>query len=201
MAAGLFLTGCGTPGAPLPPSLKLPDPVVDLSASRTGNQVSLTWTMPKKNTDKLLTKGNIATRVCRKEESGACLPVPGELSFAPAAHGSFTETLPTALAAGSPRSLTYFVELRNNSERSAGLSNAAVVLAGEAPGPVTGLSAEVRKDGVVLRWNPGLSATDSAAAATSAATVIRLRRTLLTPQSKTESAAGAGSQGSACSAA
>jgi hypothetical protein len=194
MAAGLFVTGCGTPGAPLPPSLKLPDPVVDLSATRTGNQVSLIWTMPKKNTDKLVIKGNIEVRVCRKEVSGACMPVPGELSFAPVAHGSFTETLPAALAAGSPRSLTYFVELRNNRGRSAGLSNAAVVLAGEAPGPVTGLLAEVRKDGVVLRWNPGPGAADSATAAAQASTVIRLRRTLLTSQPKTESAARPGLQ-------
>jgi len=56
LAMGLAITGCGTPGAPLPPSLKLPDPVTDLSAARTGNQVTLTWTMPKKNKDKLLLK-------------------------------------------------------------------------------------------------------------------------------------------------
>ena len=37
-----IISGCGTPGAPMPPSLKLPDPVTDLSALRTGNQVSLT---------------------------------------------------------------------------------------------------------------------------------------------------------------
>jgi hypothetical protein len=194
LAVGLLLTGCGTPGAPLPPSLKLPDPVVDLSASRTGNQVSLTWTMPKKNTDKLLIKGNIPVHVCRKDGTGDCVPVPGELSFAPAAHGSFTETLPVSLAAGPPRSLTYFVELRNNRGRSAGLSNAAVVLAGEAPGPVNGLSAEVRKEGVILRWNSGPGAADSAGATSQASAFIRLRRTLLTPQTKAESATGPGSQ-------
>jgi len=182
IAMGIGLNGCGTPGAPLPPSLKLPDPVANLSAVRTGDQIALTWAMPRKNTDKLLIKGNTAVRVCRKEGSGACVPVPGDLAFAPEAHGSFTETLPAALAAGMPRPLTYFVELRNSKGRSAGLSNGAVVLAGAAPGPVGGLSAQVRKAGVVLRW--------TADSAQEPANVIRLHRKLLTPQPK----AGAGNK-------
>ena len=66
LAAGLLATGCGTPGTPLPPSLHLPDPVTDLTAVRNGDQVSLTWTMPRKNTEKILLKGDIAVRICRK---------------------------------------------------------------------------------------------------------------------------------------
>jgi hypothetical protein len=176
LAAGLTFTGCGTPGAPLPPSLKLPDQVTDLSATRTGNQISLTWTMPKKNTDKLLLKGNVPVRVCRKEGAGNCVPAGGQLQLAPGADGVFTETLPQPLAAGAPRALTYFVELTNHNGRSAGLSNGAVVLAGEAPGPVAGLAAQVRKDGIALRWTP-----DHAAAQEPTPTVIRLHRKLLTP--------------------
>ncbi len=58
LAVGLcvLLPGCGTPGAPQPPSLNLPAPVEDLSAIRTGDQVALTWTMPRRNTDKTLLK-------------------------------------------------------------------------------------------------------------------------------------------------
>jgi hypothetical protein len=174
LAIGLILTGCGTPGAPMPPSLKLPGPVTDLSATRAGNQIALAWTMPKKNTDKLLLKGNVPARVCRKEEDGVCALVASGLEFAPGANGAFTETLPPALAAGTPRKLAYFVELTNRNGRSAGLSNAAVVLAGEAPASVTDLTAEVRKDGIVLRWTPGTS--DGAPQES-----IRLHRKLLTP--------------------
>jgi hypothetical protein len=161
----------------MPPSLNLPDRVTDLSATRTGNQVSLTWTMPKKNTDKLLLKGTVPVRICRKEGPSACAPVPSSLLLAPGTDGSFTETLPPPLSAGAPRALTYFVELRNRNGRSAGFSNAAVVLAGEAPGPVVGLEAQVRKSGVALRWSP-----ESAASGQSASTAIRLHRKLLTPQ-------------------
>src|ERR1019366_2440600 len=93
-AGALFLTGCGTPGAPQPPSLNLPDRVTNLAATRTGNQVSLTWTMPKKNTDKLLLKGAVNVRVCRKENTRPCEQAGGSLILAPGATGSFAETLP-----------------------------------------------------------------------------------------------------------
>ena len=176
LASTLALAGCGTPGAPLPPSLNLPEPVTDLAANRAGNQVTLTWTMPKKNTDKLLLKGEIAVRACRKEAPETCDPAGAELSLAPGAGGTLTETVPAALVSGAPRPLSYFVELRNRNGRSAGLSNAAVVLAGEAPAPVTGLAAAVHRNGIVLRWTTlgALTPQPSPAA-------IRLQRKLLTP--------------------
>jgi len=169
MGIALLFEGCGTPGAPLAPSLNLPDTVNDLAAQRTGDRVTLTWKMPGKTTDKLLLKSEIPVRVCRKEGSGACATVPGNLLLAPNAVGAFTETLPQNLATGTPRSLSYFVELLNRNGRSAGLSNPSVILAGQAPAPVANLSAKVIKAGVVLRWPPG-----------SASEAIRLHRKLLT---------------------
>jgi hypothetical protein len=170
-----LVSGCGTPGAPQPPSLNLPDPVTDLSAVRTGNVVALTWTMPRRNTDKLLLKGTIEVNICRKQDAATgasaalCEPA-GHVQFGPAEDGSFSETLPNPLIAGAPRALTYFVELKNGRGRSAGMSNPAPAVAGEAPGPVTGLSAEVRRSGVVLRWNPSVPGVS-----------VRLHRKLLTP--------------------
>ena len=101
-----FVCGCGTPGAPLPPSLNLPDRVTDLSATRAGNQVSLTWTMPRRNTDKLPLKNKIDVHVCRREKAGdsadPCAPA-GELQLPPSSDGTFSETLPPALEGGAPR--------------------------------------------------------------------------------------------------
>jgi hypothetical protein len=189
LAAATVFTGCGTPGAPLPPSLKLPDPVTNLAATRTGNEVALAWTMPKKNTDKLLIKGNISVHVCRREGPGACQPLGASLSFAPDAKATFTEALPQALASGAPRPLTYFVELLSPHGRSAGPSNSAHVLAGEAPAPVTGLSTQLRQDGVVLHWT-----AESPAGRGSAETVVRLHRKLLTPQGQAALQKETGSQ-------
>jgi len=169
LCVAFALAGCGTPGAPLPPSLNLPEPVTNLAAVRAGDKVTLTWTMPRRNTDKMILKSPLAVRVCRREGTGAC-ETAANLTMAPMALGTFAETLPAGLASGTPRALSYFVELKNHNGRSAGLSNAAVVLAGQAPTPVADLNAEVRKDGIVLRWKAG----DSQEA-------IRLVRTLENP--------------------
>jgi len=184
LAAGLALSGCGLPGAPQPPSLNLPNRVTDLSAARTGNQVSLTWTMPKKNTDKLLLKGEVQARVCRRETSAGPCVTAGTAQFAPGADATFIETLPAGLTAGTPRAVSYFVELQNRKGRSAGLSNGAEVAAGAAPAAVTDLSAEVAKTGVLLRWAANESAGGNADE--SAGVAVRLERTLLTPQTKAE---------------
>lgn len=168
-------TGCGTPGAPQPPSLNLPKPVTDLSAVRAGDQVTLTWTMPEKNTDKLKIQEKVAVHVCRREEKGGACADAGKLTLDPGADGTWTDTLPPALASGAVRPLVYCVELMNTRGRSAGLSNPADLLAGPAPGVVRGFAAEVQKAGVVLRWS-----------AAQPETAIRLRRKLLTPQSTTK---------------
>jgi hypothetical protein len=177
LALAAVLAGCGMPGAPLPPSLHLPDPIADLTATRTGDQVELNWTMTKKDTDKLLLKGSVPVRVCRKQDGDRVCSQAGELNLPPGGEGSFTETLPQPLAAGSPRGLTYYVELRNRNGRSAGQSNGAMVVAGQAPGAVDGFAAEVRKDGVVLRWSAGTPET-----------AVRLHRRLLraAPVAKTQ---------------
>jgi hypothetical protein len=140
--------------------------------------------MPKKNTDKLLLKGNQQVVVCRKEGvAGRCVAA-GDPQLTPGAEGAFTETLTSALTAGAPRELDYFVEVRNRNGRSAGLSNAAAVLAGQAPDAVSGLGAEVHKEGVVLHWTPGGLDTNSMA--------IRLHRKLLTPAAANRNAGQSG---------
>lgn len=179
LAGAVFFTGCGMPGAPQPPSLNLPERVTDLSAARNGGQVSLTWTMPKKNTDKLLLKGGIQARVCRKETAAGDCVTAGTAQFAPGADATFTDTLPAALASGPPRTLTYFVELENSKDRSAGLSNDTEVLAGQAPSAVSDLTAAMARNGVLLRWTPAAETVS-----------VRLDRKLLTPPQKPEKQQG-----------
>lgn len=169
LAAGL--TACGTPAAPQPPSLNLPSPASDLAATRTGNAVQLNWTMPSRTTDKLPISGSITVHICRGETPASCVATGPDQSVAPGVEHTFTESLPASLTTGAPRLLHYWVELKNRKGRSAGLSNAASVLAGEAPGPITGLSAALHKDGVVLRWAPDGESVP-----------VRLHRTLLTPE-------------------
>jgi hypothetical protein len=161
------------PGSPLPPSLNLPVQVSDLSATRTGERVRLTWTMPTKNTDKLLLKGKVQVRVCRKQGTAPdCVQV-GMLEKDPGAAVDVGQELPEEMATGMPRPVTYYVELLNKNGKSAGISNPAVVAAGEAPAAVLGLDAEIQKVGVVLHWNAAIEGPT--------ATAVRLQRKLLTP--------------------
>jgi len=170
------LAGCGMPGAPQPPSLNLPNRVTDLSAVRTGDQVALTWSMPKRNTDKMLLTANITARICRNQVVVAPCAAVATLQLAPDSDGTFTDVLPPPLAAGPPHLLTYFVELDNRKGRSAGLSNGASVLAGEAPPAISGLTAAMRPGGVLLSWTPAPPGSSPVA--------IRLERKLLTLPTK-----------------
>jgi hypothetical protein len=169
------LTGCGMPGAPQPPSLNLADPVANLTAVRTGDQVALSWKMPLRNTDKILIKGPVATRICRNETTPASCNSVTMLQETPGTDATFTDTLPPALASGSPRPLHYFVELVNRKGRSAGLSNGALILAGQAPAALNHFTGEIRKEGVLLHWAPAPSSPSVA---------LRLSRRLLTPPVK-----------------
>jgi len=173
LAASLALAGCGMPGAPQPPSLDLPDRVDDLSAVRTGNQVALAWTMPKRDTDKVPLKGNVTVRICRNESAAQGCFAAAMIELSSGADGAFTDILPPALTGGAPRVLTYFVELDNRKGRSAGLSNGVQVLAGEAPAAVDDLAAEMRREGVLLRWEP--------APPEAAPVAVRLVRKLVAP--------------------
>jgi hypothetical protein len=184
LAATVALAGCGMPGAPQPPSLDLPDRVGDLSAIRTGNQVVLTWSMPKRDTDKLPLKGNVAVRICRNESVAAGCTAAAAFELAPDADGAYTDNLPPALAEGALRVLTYFVELDNRKGRSAGLSNNAQIVAGEAPAAVEGLAAEMHRDGALLRW----SSTPSEATPVA----VRLVRKLVSPPASQPAATKSG---------
>lgn len=171
LTAGL-LAGCGTPAAPLAPTLKLPEPPKDLSAIRSENKVHLKWTMPRRSTDNILLQGNIGVYVWRTPGSGKGELI-GDLSLAPGLAGELSDQLPPRMQTGSPSPISYTVELLNHLGHSAGLSNIAYSAAGVAPTPVRNLSAGMAKDGVHLHWqnNPSEAPHD----------LLRIHRKLLDP--------------------
>jgi hypothetical protein len=165
------LTGCGSPASPEPPSLNLPIPVTDLSAARTGNKVQLAWTMPKRTTDKVTLRHLINATVCRAIETAACTDV-ATRDVAPGAAGTYADILPPDLAQGPNRLLRYQVFLRNHAGKSAGPSNLAYSVAGSSPAAITGLTGQMRPNGVVLSWTP--------ASEPGRAMIIRIEREQLT---------------------
>jgi hypothetical protein len=148
-----MMTGCGAPAAPEPPSLNLPTAVVNLSAVRVADSVHLVWTMPTRTTDRAALKHPITVQVCRMVGSGPCANI-ASLKVPPGGAGAFTDALQSNLIEGSDRLLRYEVFLRNHAGKSAGPSNIAYSAAGACPAAVTGLTHQVRSDGVLLSWKP-----------------------------------------------
>lgn len=196
-SGGLALVvGCGLAANPQPPTLWLPNPPKDLTATRVGDEVHLDWTMPKETTDKVVLKGDQRAHFCWMSEApvmrktapagkvgtaGKAAPLApkvgldpckgvGDGMFPPDKHADYTAKMPAELVGGAPRAEAFFVELQNHAGKTAGLSNAAWVATGAAPPGVTGLRLEVQAAGVVLHWDK---------AAPRAAMVLRIHRTLL----------------------
>src|SRR5207302_1087146 len=136
VSATFMLAACATIGPPQPPSLELPKPPTDLRATRKGDKVLLTWTIPTLTTDRQTVRSLGATRICRGLEKvlTSCAPVgeaapPQNMAEIRKSTGkkvatSYADTLPSELERDNPLGyVTYAVEVRNASGRSAGLSN------------------------------------------------------------------------------
>lgn len=166
-----LLVGCGSPGAPRPPSLNLPEPVSDLRAVRKGDRVYLAWTVPMETTDHQSIRHLGATRICRSADvaSSECRNPVGEVSVAqvsPAGSAEhkpaqsparvqavYTDNLPAAMLGDNPAAQVFYaVSMENEKGRSAGLSNVVSVPAGVALPPPSDFRAQVTAEGVILSW-------------------------------------------------
>jgi hypothetical protein len=171
VAALVWLTGCASIGAPLPPSLELPKAPSDLRAARKGDRITLTWTVPPRTTDRQRVRYLGKTHVCRGLEPVVVVPALKECGSpigdaapppdfaetnklsAKKLTASFTDTLPSDLQLRNAfGSATYAVEVLNRDGRGAGLSNQVhVPLTPALPSPKN-FSAQVTAQGVVLTW-------------------------------------------------
>jgi hypothetical protein len=171
LSAGVLLivtSGCGTPGAPMPPSLDLPKPVQDLQASRRGDVVTLSWTVPQETTDQTTMRKLGVTRVCRAinqvymQTCAAVLEVPppagakpDEASGKEAKQLTARDTLPPT--AGLHDFAVYAVEVENARARSAGLSNQVPVPLSPISQPEALSEAKVTPDAVLVGGSIKLS--------------------------------------------
>ncbi len=169
----ILLAGCGMPGPPQPPSLKLPKVVEDLDVQRVGRQVLLRWTGPSANTDKTRVEAGATAVVCRKSSpQGMCEKV-GSVPNRPGAAMEYADTLPPELQAGEARVIGYEVATENRHQRAAGWSLAVPVAAGQSAPDVAQLTATNTPHGVQLAWQ-------TAGPAAGGEIVYRIFRTRLT---------------------
>jgi len=155
------LTGCGAPGAPLPPSLGIPKPVSDLKAVRKGDTVTLTWSAPEETSDGALIRkpGKMAvSRVLQASQGGGTTPVvvavvPLEPALKDQQPPTASDSLADLLKAPQGDFVTYYVVSRSSSGKSAGTSNQAsvpMVPTPPAPQRVKGVAVA---QGVSLAWD------------------------------------------------
>src|SRR6185312_6106649 len=151
--------GCGTPGAPQPPSLRLPKPVSDLQAIRKGDDVYLRWTVPTKTTDNsgVRSTGLGKTRICRgfvTEQPNTCRDIAADLTTKADAAGTQTAIDHIADRVGGRRDfLSYTVKVNNENGRNAGPSNAVVVFVAPSLAAPPALSAQLRAPkNIALSW-------------------------------------------------
>ena len=162
----LLFTACATMAPPQPPSLELPKPPGDLHATRKGNGVVLTWTVPAGTTDRQTIRNPGPTRICRAtaaelKQCGTPLGEAARFTIRAATSAakqkvtaSYTDKLSGDVESDSPSATaTYAVEVFNQEGRSAGLSNQVrVLLVRTLPAPQD-FRASVSSQGVVLSWS------------------------------------------------
>src|SRR5579864_594777 len=172
LTAPLVLVACATIAPPQPPSLNLPKAPTDLRAVRKGDQVILTWTIPRVTTDRQTIRALGPTRICRGpadlKECGTPVgeittPIP--LATAPSnkqiLKSSYTDTLPASMESDAPSaSMTYAVSVLNRDGRGAGLSNLARVPLAHTLPPPQDYHAQVTSQGIVLSWSNNLPPAD-----------------------------------------
>ena len=160
------LLGCASTGPPLPPSLELPKPPNDLRATRKGDRVTLTWTIPSQTTDRQSVRYLGRTRICRgvAVPLHQCDPPVGEApklqpdTLTLQAEGKkvpqqYVDLLPAPLMKSNPLAMaSYAVEVYNRDHRGAGISNQVQVPLAPTYPPPSDFQGETSADGVMLAW-------------------------------------------------
>jgi|SRR5579862_1976337 len=162
LGVSLLMTACASVAPPQPPSLDLPKPPSDLRATRKGEHVTLTWTVPSSTTDRQTLRAVGPTKVCRGLSAhltqcgtsiGQATEPVGSAAAGKKLTGSYVDTLPPQLESDSPgASATYAVEVLNAAGRGAGLSNQVRVRLARTLSPPRNFAARVVSEGVVLTW-------------------------------------------------
>ena len=155
LAVCALVSACGTPGAPVPPSLQLPRPVRDLSATRVGDNITFTFTLPAELTDGSRVKRLGSTLIVRCEDA-SCEKHTAvrEVPFAEAKPaGQIRVELPVDLTSASPVA-RYAAVVNNDRGRNAGVSNITAVPTIPALVQPQQLTAEMQANRVELHLTP-----------------------------------------------
>ena len=139
----LLLPGCGKEAPPLPPFIRIPEAVKDLTATQSGYNLVLTWTNPAKYID-----GSAATNLARIQvrSDGAILATLNV--SAPGQPQSYL--IPIGSVVDARRTFTTVIETTQG--KTSQVSNTASITPIDVPGPIRRLRAVVDQRRIVLEW-------------------------------------------------
>ena len=138
----LFPGACGKVGDPLPPFVRIPEAVKDLSATQSGHRIVLTWTNPARNID-----GSAATNLAHVQirSNGAAIATVEVL-----APGKPQSQEMSVGPVGNERTFTVVVDTAQG--KVSGASNTASVSPVDVPGSVGRLRARADQRKVIVEW-------------------------------------------------
>jgi len=171
-ALAVFVAGCAAPGEPIERKARAPTPVADLAATQRGNEVALTFTLPKESVDRRPLKQSPTIEIYR-----GFTPAPVGAGAAPSAPANPTllVTIPSAMVdqyddrghirfvdSLKPEDFTqhpgaqalYIVRTRTSPKKTSADSNVSALRIEPAADAITDLQALVTHQGVVLTWTP-----------------------------------------------
>jgi hypothetical protein len=166
--SSLWLSGCAAPGEPIERKPQVPTAIADLAAQQLGNEVILTFTMPKDTVEHRPLKQTPAIEIYRKFE-----PFPGPAAPPTKAVPELVLTIPSAMVdhysqknhvrvasaldAGDLGqhvgwTASYTVRTRASFKKESADSNHADVRVYPVADPIEDVKAEVTHAGIVLTW-------------------------------------------------
>jgi len=169
LASLIWLVSCAAPGEPIERKPQVPTAITDLAARQQGNDVILTFTLPKDTVDHRPLKKTPAIEIYRGFDSPAIAPTGGQeplfliLTIPPAMVANYSEKnrirVTNTLDSNdlSPHvgwTASYTVRTRASVKKESADSNRAGVRVYPAADPITDLHAEAAHSGIILRWTP-----------------------------------------------
>ena len=183
----LVSSGCGKKGPILPPLVRVPQPVQDVSLSRVGNRVILSWSNPKAYIDGNPLQGLSEVEVWVIEEEAAAgapavKPAKGDFektgrlvlkipAASPASPDEKNPPVPPASAVLEPdpgamaeKALFYSLRARDEKRRPSEFSEPVVLEPGAAPPPPHDVKADIFEKRIKLSWSPPVNPPDASGA-------------------------------------
>lgn len=169
-----FLAGCGAPGEPSERKAPIPVAITDLAVSQQGNDIVLTFTLPKESIEHKPLKQIPAVEIYRSFEPTSGFPnsvspsvalgqaallvtIPSEMVQHFTSHNQFRYVdafIAENFSQNSGKDAVYDVHTRTSSKKVSASSNPVSVAIRPAANPISDLKAEITRQAIVLNWTP-----------------------------------------------